>query len=66
MVFDGRELKGNLVPRNESTYDLIIDATPGTTNLVSKNLFANIDFNDAIASLSLERGGDNHNNIRAQ
>ncbi len=55
-VFEGRELKAKLVPRSDRSYNLIFDASPNRLNLITKKLFANIDFNDAISKLIVKNG----------
>ncbi len=51
-VFDGSKLRATLRPHTELTDKLVLEAVPERKNLVSKNLFANIDFEDEIAKLS--------------
>ncbi len=50
-VFDGQTLKATLKPRSERSYKLVFEASPDRLNLVSKKLFANIEFEDAISTL---------------
>ncbi len=50
-VFDDGKFKGHLIPRSENTYNLVMEAIPDKLNLVSRKLFANIDFADAVANL---------------
>ena len=50
-IFDGQNFKGTLKARSERSYNLIVDAAPKRNNLVSKKLFANISFEDAVAKL---------------
>ena len=55
-VFDGHTLKATLEPRSERSYKLVFDASPDRLNLVSKKLFANIKFEDAISKLVEDDG----------
>lgn len=55
-VFEGRDLKATLETRNERTYNLSFNALPDRMNLVSKELFANIEFKDAVAKLIADDG----------
>lgn len=53
-VFEGRKLKATLEPSSERCYNLVFDASPDRRNLVSKKLFANIGFEDAVATLMMD------------
>lgn len=55
-VFMGGQLKATLESRNERSYNLVFDASPDRMNLVSKKLFANIEFEDAVAKLIEDNG----------
>lgn len=50
-VFEGHTLKASLEPRSERSFNLVFDASPDRLNLVSKKLFANIEFDEAISKL---------------
>nr|VFK27903.1 MAG: hypothetical protein BECKMB1821G_GA0114241_103128 [Candidatus Kentron sp. MB]VFK31789.1 MAG: hypothetical protein BECKMB1821I_GA0114274_10277 [Candidatus Kentron sp. MB]VFK75564.1 MAG: hypothetical protein BECKMB1821H_GA0114242_10267 [Candidatus Kentron sp. MB] len=50
-LFKDHNLEATLVSRNEDIFNLVINAAPDKRNLVSKDLFANIDFNEAVARL---------------
>lgn len=55
-VFEGHTLKANLESRSERSYNLVFDASPDRLNLVSKKLFANIKFDEAISKLVEDDG----------
>lgn len=55
-VFDGNKLKGKLITKSDRSYNLIFDASPDRMNLVSKKLFTNIKFENAIETLSNTKG----------
>lgn len=50
-VFEGKTFKASLEPHSERSFNLVFNVSPERQNLVSKKLFANIDFDKAISKL---------------